>query len=56
MLPIIIVIAVGLGVTALIGGVALALRPAADHAMEDRLAVLTGAAHSGREGRGQSAY
>ncbi len=42
MLPIIIVIAVGLGVTALIGGVALALRPAADHAMEDRLAVLTG--------------
>lgn len=43
MLPIVIFIAVGIGVTALIGGVALALRPAADHTAEDRLAVLTGA-------------
>ncbi len=43
MLPLIIILAVGIGVTALIGGVALALRPSADHAAEDRLAVLTGA-------------
>jgi len=42
MLSIVIVIAVGVGVTALIGGLALAIRPAVDHTAEDRLAVLTG--------------
>lgn len=42
MLSIIIIISVGLGVTALIGGVAMALRPAADHRTEDRLSALTG--------------
>lgn len=41
MLPIVIVIAVGIGVTALIGGVALALRPAADNNAESRLLMLT---------------
>ncbi len=41
MLPIIIVIAVGIGVTALIGGVALAMRPAADNLAENRLSMLT---------------
>ncbi len=43
MLSIIIIISVGLGVTALVGGVAMALRPANDNAAEDRLMVLTGA-------------
>lgn len=43
MLPFVIVIAVGIGVTALIGGVALALRPAADNTAENRLSILTGA-------------
>lgn len=42
MLSIIVVIAVGIGVTALIGGVALAMRPASDNMAEDRLSVLTG--------------
>lgn len=42
MLPIVIVIAVGIGVTALVGGVALALRPAADNNAESRLLLLTG--------------
>ncbi len=43
MLSIVIVIAVGIGVTSLIGGVALALRPAADNNAESRLLMLTGA-------------
>ncbi len=43
MLSIIITIAVGIGVTALIGSVALALRPPSDNTAEDRLSVLTGA-------------
>ncbi len=43
MLTIVIAISVGLGVTALIGGVAMALRPSADNTAEDRLSVLTGA-------------
>ncbi|MCR9295791.1 MAG: type II secretion system F family protein [bacterium] len=42
MLPIIIVVSVGLGVTALVGFVALSLRPSAENTAEDRLAVLTG--------------
>lgn len=41
MLPIIVIISVGVGVSALIGGIAMALRPASDHAAEDRLAALT---------------
>lgn len=43
MLPIIIIISVGVGVTALIGGIALAMRPSGDNLAEDRLSVLTGA-------------
>ncbi len=42
MLSLIIIVAAGVGVTALIGGVAMALRPAGDNAAEDRLSVLTG--------------
>ena len=42
MLPIIIIVSVGLGVTALIGGVAFALRPTQDNMAEDRLSILTG--------------
>lgn len=42
MLPIIIIVSVGLGVTALIGGVAFALRPTHDNLAEDRLSILTG--------------
>ncbi len=42
MLPLIICISVGLGVTAFIGGVAMALRPSQDNLAEDRLSVLTG--------------
>ena len=42
MLPIIIVFSVGLGVTALVGFVALSLRSSAENTAEDRLAVLTG--------------
>lgn len=41
MLPIVIVIAVGIGVTALIAGVAMALQPAADNTAESRLLMLT---------------
>lgn len=43
MLPIVIVIAVGIGVTALIAGVAMALQPAADNTAESRLLMLTSA-------------
>jgi tight adherence protein B len=43
MLSIIIIISAGVGVTALIGGVALALRTSGDNTAEDRLSVLTGA-------------
>jgi tight adherence protein B len=43
MLSIIIIVSVGVGVTALIGGVALALRPTNENMAEDRLSVLTGA-------------
>ncbi len=43
MLTIIIAVSVGLGVTALVGGVALALRPPSESSAEDRLSVLTGA-------------
>lgn len=42
MLPIILCVSVGLGVTALIAGVALAMRPESDNLAEDRLSVLTG--------------
>jgi tight adherence protein B len=42
MLPIIICISVGLGVTALIAGVAFAIRPDSDNLAEDRLSILTG--------------
>lgn len=49
MLSIIIIISVGLGVTALIGGVALALRPQAGNLAEDRLKVLTGAKRTGAD-------
>ncbi len=42
MLPIIIIVSVGLGVTAFIGGVAFALRPTHDNLAEDRLSILTG--------------
>ncbi|MEZ6136478.1 MAG: type II secretion system F family protein [Pirellulaceae bacterium] len=42
MLSIIIIVSVGLGVTAAIGGVAFALRPTQDNLAEDRLSVLTG--------------
>ena len=47
MLSIVIVVAAGIGVTALIGGVAMALRPTVDHTAEDRLAVLTGVRRPG---------
>ncbi|MCA9134406.1 MAG: type II secretion system F family protein [Planctomycetales bacterium] len=43
MLPLIIFLSVGVGVTALIGGIALALRPSVDNTAEDRLSILTGA-------------
>ncbi len=46
MLPIILCVSVGLGVTALIAGVALALRPESDNLAEDRLSVLTGTKQS----------
>lgn len=42
MLPIIIIVSVGVGVTALFGGVAFALRPSNENLAEDRLSVLTG--------------
>jgi tight adherence protein B len=41
MLPIILIVSVGLGVSALIGGLAIALRPADDQVAEDRLSALT---------------
>jgi tight adherence protein B len=41
MLPIIVIISVGVGVSALIGGIAFALRPAPDQAAEERLVALT---------------
>lgn len=47
MLSIIIIVSVGIGVTALVGGVALVLRPPSDNVAEDRLSVLTGAKKSG---------
>ncbi|MBX3420651.1 MAG: type II secretion system F family protein [Pirellulaceae bacterium] len=50
MLPIILIVSVGLGVTALIGGLAFALRPAEDQRTEDRLAALTASRKSGIEG------
>jgi tight adherence protein B len=40
MLSIIVIISVGVGVSALIGGIAVALRPATDNVAEDRLAAL----------------
>lgn len=43
MLSIIIMVSVGLGVTALVGGVALSMRPSSDNLAEDRLSILTGA-------------
>ncbi|MFN3189669.1 MAG: type II secretion system F family protein [Aureliella sp.] len=43
MLSIIIIISVGIGVTCLVGFVAVSMRPTTDQAAEDRLAVLTGA-------------
>ena len=41
MLPIVLIVSVGLGVTALIGGLAFALRPADEHTAENRLTALT---------------
>lgn len=41
MLPFIIMISVGLGVAALVGGIAIALRPTSDSMAEDRLSALT---------------
>ena len=43
MLTVIILVSVGLGVAALVGGLAVALRPTNDHLAEDRLSILTGA-------------
>jgi tight adherence protein B len=43
MLSFILIVSVGLGVTALIGGLAIALRPGDENVAEDRLAALTGA-------------
>ena len=47
MLAIIIIVSVGVGVTASIVGVAFALRPTEDHLAEDRLSILTGAKKEG---------
>lgn len=47
MLSIIIIISVGLGVTALVGGIAMALRPESENAAEDRLSELTGKKRGG---------
>ncbi len=48
MLSIIIIVSVGIGVTCLIGFVALAIRPSTENTAEDRLAVLTGAKKVGK--------
>ena len=47
MLSIIIIVSVGLGVTALVGAAAFALRPQSENAAEDRLSELTGKKRNG---------
>ncbi len=49
MLLIIIIVTVGVGVTALVGFVALSFQPTAENAAEDRLAVLTGTKKVGKK-------
>lgn len=49
MLTIIFIVSVGVGFAALIGGVALSLRPATDNLAEDRLSILTGNKRDGSD-------
>jgi tight adherence protein B len=56
MLPILLIVSVGLGVTALIGGLAIALRPTDDNVAEDRLSALTTGRKNGAGAEGPSIF
>jgi hypothetical protein len=54
MLPVIIIGSVAIGVAALVGFVALSLRPSSENTAEDRLAVLTGKKKVGKDAEAEA--